>query len=536
MMSRQPFYQATKLLLFYFKREYIKLSIWIVSLVATTVAVALAFSGLYQSDTERQLMAETMENPAMKALIGRGFGLDNYTNGAMLSHEMLVMTMIVVAIMSILLVNRLTRQDEENQQLELLLALPLGRLAPSFSAIVVLFLANGLLALVTTVSLTILGIDSIDFIGSLSYSSALFASGIFFGAITLLTAQLSNNQRGSMMLSYLVLGVSYMVRAVGDAGDLWVSYLSPLGLLQETQAYVGNYFWPQSVIVFISFVIIALSMRLREKRDLGSGLLPDRRGKEAASSFLKTTPGFILTLQKVPLISWFVAMLLMGLSYGSVLGDLDAFLSENEVIQQIIGSTEDYSLTEQFIAIILKVMAIMSTIPTLMVFHKLKSEEVKGRLDHLFARPLSRLKIYTWYSVISVLTSIVLLTIAVVSLAGAGVYVLDTGVDFMTIVEANLVYLPAIWVVLGVMGAIYGLLGKFDGLTWLYLLFCFVLIYLGDLLEFPDWLMRVSPFYWIPELPMDNFTVWPLMSLTGIGLGLLVIGGIGFMRRDIRQN
>jgi ABC-2 type transport system permease protein len=312
--------------------------------------------------------------------------------------------------------------------------------------------------------------------------------------------------------------------------------LSPLGLLQETQGYVGNYFWPQSVIVFISFVIIALSMSLREKRDLGSGLLPDRRGKEAASSFLKTTPGFILSLQKVPLITWFVAMLLIGLSYGSVLGDLDAFLSENEVIQQIIGSTEDYSLTEQFIAIILKVMAIMSTIPTLMVFHKLKSEEVKGRLDHLFARPLSRLKIYTWYGVISVLTSIVLLTIAVVSLAGAGVYVLDTGVDFMTIVEANIVYLPAIWVVLGVMGAIYGLLGKFDGLTWLYLLFCFVLIYLGDLLEFPDWLMRVSPFYWIPELPMDNFTVWPLMSLTGIGLGLLVIGGIGFMRRDIRQN
>ena len=535
-MSRQPFYQAMKLLLFYLKREYVKLSIWLLGLVVTTVAVALAFSGLYQSDTERQLMAETMENPAMKALVGRGFGLDNYTNGAMLSHEMLVMTMIVVAVMSILLVNRLTRQDEENQQLELLLALPLGRLSPSFSAIVVLFLANGLLAIVTTVSLTVLGVDSIDFVGSLSYSTALFASGIFFGAITLLTAQLSNNQRGSMMLSYLVLGVSYMVRAVGDAGDLWVSYLSPLGLLQETQAYVGNYFWPQSIIVLISFIIIALSMSLREKRDLGSGLLPDRRGKEAASSFLKTTPGFILSLQKVPLISWFVAMLLIGLSYGSVLGDLDAFLSENEVIQQIIGSTEDYSLTEQFIAIILKVMAIIATIPTLMVFHKLKSEEMKGRLDHVLARPFSRLKVYMWYSVISLLTSIFLLGIGVISLAGAGVYVLDTGIDFMTVVEANLVYLPAIWVVLGVMGAIYGLKGTFDGFTWLYLLFCFVLIYLGDLLEFPDWLMAVSPFYWIPELPVDAFNIWPLVTLTGISLLLFIIGGAGFISRDIRQN
>lgn len=535
-MSRDPFYQAKKVLRFFIKREYVKLTIWLLSLIATTVATAFAFSGLYQSDSERQLMAETMENPAMKALIGRGFGLDNYTNGAMLSHEMLVMTMIVVAIMSILLVNRLTRQDEENQQLELLLALPIGRLAPSFSAVAVLFLANGLLAILTTISLGVLQLDSIDFIGSLSYGSALATSGIFFGAITLLTAQLSNNQRGSMMLSYLVLGVSYMIRAVGDAGDLWITYLSPLGLLQETQAYVNNYFWPQLIILALSLIIISLSMWLREKRDLGSGLLPDRNGKASASAFLKTTPGLILTLQKVPLISWTVGMILMGVSYGSVLGDLDAFLTENDIIQQILGSHEGYSLTEQFIAIILKVMAILSTIPVLMVFHRLKSEETKGRLDLSLARPVSRLSLYIWYSIISVLTSVFLLGLAIVSLAGTNAYVLETGIDFSTLVSANLVYLPAVWVVLGVMSALFGISGKYDGFTWLYLLFAFLMIYLGDLLDFPNWLMSLSPFHWIPELPVDELTMKPLVSLTVISILLFVIGGYGFMKRDIRQN
>lgn len=535
-MSRQPFYQVEKLLRFYIKREYVKLFMWLMGLLATTVAVALALSGIYQSDQERQIMAETMENPAMKALIGRGFGLDNYTNGAMLSHEMLLMTMIVVAVMSILLVNRLTRQDEENQQLELLLALPIGRLAPSLSAIAVLVMTNGLLAVITTISLPLLQIESIDFLGSLSYGLALAAAGIFFGAVTLLTAQLSNNQRGAMLLSYLVLGMSYMVRAVGDAGDLWLSFLSPLGILQETQAFVNNYFWPQLTILFFSIVIIVFSMRLREQRDLGSGLLPDRKGKNKASRFLKTIPGFILSLQKVPLLSWAAAMLLIGLSYGSVLGDLEIFLTENEVIQQIIGSTNGVSLTEQFIAIILKVMAIISTIPTLMVFHRLKSEEVKGRLDHLLARPISRVRVYSWYAVISLVSSIVLLSLGIFSLAGAGVYVLDTSIDFWTLVQANLVYLPAIWVVLSMMAVLYGLIGKLESLTWLYLLFSFMTIYLGDLLEFPDWLMGASPFYWVPELPVEAFNVWPLIILTVIAGGLITLGAIGFIVRDIRQN
>ncbi|GEN56296.1 ABC transporter permease [Halolactibacillus alkaliphilus] len=536
MMSRQPFYQVGKLLRFYIKREYVKLFTWLTGLVVTTVAVALALSGIYQSDQERQMMAETMENPAMKALIGRGFGIDHYTNGAMFSHEMLLMTMIVVAVMSILLVNRLTRQDEESQQLELLLALPIGRLAPSLSAIALLVITNVLLAITTTVSLTLLQIESINFLGSLSYGLALASSGIFFGAVTLLTAQLSNNQRGAMMLSYLVLGMSYIVRAVGDAGDLWLSFLSPLGILQETQAFVNNYFWPQLIILIFSTVIMVFSMRLREKRDLGSGLLADKKGKNKASGFLKTTPGFILSLQKVPLLSWAVAMLLIGLSYGSVLGDLELFLTENEIIQQIIGSANDVSLTEQFIAIILKVMAIISTIPMLMVFHRLKSEEAKGRLDHLLARPISRVRVYSWYVIISLISSIVLLSLGIFSLAGAGVYVLDTSIDFWTLVQANLVYLPAMWVVLSIMAVLYGLIGKLESLAWLYLLFSFMTIYLGDLLEFPDWLMAVSPFYWVPELPVEVFNVWPLITLTVIAGGLITLGSLGFIVRDVGQS
>lgn len=536
MMRKQSFYQANKLIRFYLKRERVKLPVWIINIVAVNLAVALAFSGLYQSKEERQMMAETMENPAMKALIGRGFGLDNYTNGAMLSHQMLLMTMVVVAIMSILLVIRLTRADEENNQLEMLLALPIGRLSPSFATVVILVVSNLILGLITAFGLALFNIDSIDLIGSLAYGTALFAVGIFFGAVTLLTAQLSNNQRGAMMLAYLVLGVSYIIRAVGDAGDNILSVLSPLGLLLETQAYVNNYFWPSLVILALSDVIIVISLSLRARRDLGSGLLPDRAGKAEASNLLKTLPGLALNLQKVPLWSWAVGMVLIGLSYGSVLGDLEGFLTENEAIMQIIGNTETYSITEQFISILMKIMAIISTIPALMVFHRIKTEERFGRLDHLLARPISRLKVFITYVSLGFLTSIVMLVLGIVSLAGIGVSVIDVSISFMTLVKAQLVYLPAIWLVLSVMVMIYGLKGKWEGFSWFYLLFSFITIYLGDLLELPTVVMRLSPFNHIPELPVDSFQLLPLILVSGLALIFYSVGALGFMKRDIREN
>src|SRR5690625_5655530 len=84
---------------------------------------------LYTSDVERQALAETMRSPAIAAMVGQGYGLDHYTNGAMMAHQMLLFTGIAVAIMSILFVARHTRADEEDGRIELIRSLPTGRLS-----------------------------------------------------------------------------------------------------------------------------------------------------------------------------------------------------------------------------------------------------------------------------------------------------------------------------------------------------------------------------------------------------------------------
>ena len=83
------------------------MSVWIVFVVAITLVIAVSFTDLYDNKAERQAIAETMHNPALTAMVGKGYGLNDYTFGAMMAHQMLLFTAIVVAIMSILLVNEL---------------------------------------------------------------------------------------------------------------------------------------------------------------------------------------------------------------------------------------------------------------------------------------------------------------------------------------------------------------------------------------------------------------------------------------------
>src|SRR5699024_1203914 len=111
------------------RRDRIRIAIWIVAIVSLTFIVAEAFTGLYPPGADRQGIAETMKNPAMTAMVGPGYGLDHYTIGAMMAHQMLLFTAIAIGVMSILLVTRHTRSAEEDGRLEMIHSLPTGRLA-----------------------------------------------------------------------------------------------------------------------------------------------------------------------------------------------------------------------------------------------------------------------------------------------------------------------------------------------------------------------------------------------------------------------
>ncbi|WP_156809591.1 hypothetical protein [Gracilibacillus halophilus] len=171
------FFQYKQMLAFQWRLNRFRFLVWSVALVFVTVVTASAFTGLYQSDAERQAAAETMKNPAMIAMIGPGYGVDNYTNGAMMAHEMFLFTAMVFAIMSILFVSKHTRAEEEDGRNEWLRSLPVGRLAPLTATVILVSALNIIVGVLIGGSLSVANIEGIPVEGSILYGVSLAVTG-----------------------------------------------------------------------------------------------------------------------------------------------------------------------------------------------------------------------------------------------------------------------------------------------------------------------------------------------------------------------
>lgn len=532
-MVKPLYHKTVTLAYFILRQDRIRIPVWLISLSAITMIVAVAFTDLYVTEQDRQAMAETMKNPAMTAMVGRDYGLDNYTFGAMMAHQMLLFTAITVAIMSILLVARHTRADEEDGRIEMIRSLPVGRVSQLSATIFVLFGTNVLLALVIGFGLYALRIESMDLEGSLLYGAALGATGMFFTAITALFAQLSEHSRGAIGLSFTVLGVAYLIRAVGDVSNEILSWFSPLGWVLGAEVYVNNYWWPILLTVGVALLLVILSFYLNAIRDLESGFLPSKPGKKHASFFLQSPLGLALRLQRTGFIFWAVGMFVLGASYGSVLGDLESFFEDIEMMEELLRPVEGFSLTEQFITMLMSIIALISTVPALMAMFKLIGEEKKNRTEHLLGRAVSRMSLMGSYLIISIVVSFMMLSLAAIGLWSAGIAVMDDGIAFGTLYRAAMAYLPAMWAMIGIAMFFVGMAPRLTGLTWLYLFYSFIVVYLGRLLQFPDWMGNLSPFGHIPQLPVEDMDYVKVSLLTIIAAVLMIVGFIGYKKRDI---
>ncbi len=533
-MWKQLFSETGTLTHFLIRRDRIRFPIWLIALSFTTILTATAFTGLYKSELERQAIAETMKNPAMTAMVGPGYGLDYYTEGPMMAHQMLLFTAIVVAIMSILLVTRHTRADEEEGRLELIRSLPVGHLSSLSATLIVLIAMNSLLAVIIGVGLYSLQIESMDLEGSLLYGAVLGTTGIFFSSITALFAQLSSNVRGTIGFSFAVLGISYLLRAIGDVSNETISWFSPLGWGLKTEVYVNNYWWPIGLTISFSLVLIIVAYYLNTIRDLDAGFISSRPGRKYASRLLQSPVGLALRIQRTSIITWAIGMFILGVSYGSVFGDLDLFFSNNEMISQMLTPVKGLTLTEQFVSMLMSVIAMICTVPALMILLKLKGEEKRNRTENLLTHAVSRFHLLRGYLLLSILLGFAMVCLATLGLWAAAASVMHEPIAFSLLFKAATVYLPAIWTMTGLAALVIGVIPKFSEFVWLYLGYSFFVVYLGNLLQFPEWMENLSPYSHVPQLPVEEINYGSITLLTSIAVVFTISGFIGYRRRDIQ--
>jgi len=526
---KKHFGGTLKLTAFFIRREAIVFAIWLVVLLLLAWGVAGVFQN-QMSPEELQAVLIVRGNPAQVALQGPVYGVDNFTPGYMFAAEMHLFTMVAIAIMNIFLVMRLTRGDEEKGRYEVIRSLPVGRLSGLNAAIITVFCANFILAIAHGFLLWGRGVTGIDIAGAFAYGTSLGVAGFFFGALAALFAQLSPSARGATGYAFGFLIGAYLLRAVGDPTSEALAMISPFGVLMRAQVFVSNYYWPVSIIVALALGLCALAYVLYARRDIDQGYIPQRQGPAVASELLVTPLGLAWRLTRNGFLAWTVGMLALGASLGGLMGEAETFAAESEIFMAMMPASLDFTVTQLFTMLLNVLLAIVCIAPVISMALKQHAEEREHRAEYILGAAVSRTRYMLSYMTIAFAASLVMPLVTAFGLWLVGGITMAEPLGFGTMLWAIMVYVPALWVMLGLCMFIIGFAPKLALLCWAYFGYAFIIGFFGDLLSLPEWAIRLSPIGFVPMIPLDDVQALPMLGLVGVA-AILTAGGVFFYRR-----
>ncbi|BDE15915.1 CocE/NonD family hydrolase [Mycobacterium kiyosense] len=263
------------LLRLYLRRDRVVLPLWVLLLSIPLASVYIgSIDKVYPTAADRAAFAASvMASPAQRALYGPiyndGLGAVGIWKAGMFH--------LLIAVAVVLTVIRHTRADEETGRAELLDSTAVGRYA-SLSA--VLLLSFGASVATGVIGAAGLLTTEVAPSGSLAFGAALAGSGLVFTALAAVAAQLSASARVCRGYAFAALGAAFTLRAVGDAGSGALSWFSPLGWSLQVRPYADERWWVLLLHLATTAVLTAVAYRLLAARDVGAGLIAERRRGE----------------------------------------------------------------------------------------------------------------------------------------------------------------------------------------------------------------------------------------------------------------
>jgi len=268
-----------------FVRAYLRRDRWMLlwwSLAATLLywSQAVSVDGLYETQADFDRAAASMEsNAGFVAMTGPARALN--TIGGQVTWQSAAFGAILAGLMSMFLIGRHTRAEEESGRDEMLRAAAVGRQSTTMAAFVTALIANSVLGCLVALSLVAYPLAFAD---SLALGVGVALCGIFFSGVALISAQLTSTTRAMYGLTGGAIGLAYALRAVGDVGTPALSWLSPIGWYQAMHPFSGLRWWPALLLVAASVGAAATAYAVFLRRDYGSGVLAARAGPPRAAS------------------------------------------------------------------------------------------------------------------------------------------------------------------------------------------------------------------------------------------------------------
>ena len=503
----------------------------------TVASSAYTYDRIYPTAADRASLARTFgANHAAAALFGPAPRLDTVAGFTAFKASMTLM--VVGAAWGLLTGTRLLRGDEDAGRWEILLGGATTRrgavaqvLAGLGAAALALWAVTGLLTAVVGRLASV----RFDVSASLYLALALVATAVMFLAVGAVTSQLAATRRQAAGYAAAVLGASYGLRMVGDAGTgaHWLVWVSPLGWVEELRPLTGPRPWALLPIGAFSAAVALAAVWLGGRRDLGSSTFPGRSSRPARLALLSGPTAFTLRLSGPPALWWAGGTVATGLLMGAVAKSAGATMAGSSVQQVFSRLGARGSGTATFLAVAFSILAMVVAFEAASLVGAARAEEAEGRLDHLVSGAVRRAR---WFLGRFAVAGAALAASAVT--AGVAVWVgtasQGPGPGAGTAVAAGVnAAVPAVFL-LGVGALGLGLrprlatAGVYVVLGWSALVEL-----LGGFFSQSRWLLDTSVFHQLAGAPSVAPAWGTDAVVAGLGLAALAVGCACFVRRDL---
>ena len=502
---------------------------WALGATLLYYSQAVSVKGLYTTQAEFDKAASSMAaNTAFVAMAGPARALN--TIGGQVMWQASAFGAIVAGLMSMFLVGRHTRAEEESGRDELVRAAAISRHAPLTAALADALLANVVLGALVAVSLVTFPLDAPD---SIAVGVGLTLCGWVFTATALVAAQLTSSTRSMYGIAGSVIAVSYALRAIGDVGNPALSWLSPIGWYQAMHPYSGLRWWPALLLLALAAVATAAAYVLFGVRDFGPACGPRARGRTGPTPCCPPRSVSRGGCSAARSSGGSAGMVLLGLAYGSIGDDVGTLIGDSTASQDVFVQGGG-SLVDGFYAVAIVMIALVGAGFTVSSALRPRTEEDEGRVEALLVTGLTRRRWLTAQVAVTVAG-----TVAVLVGGGLGLglgYALVTGDGGRTgpFLLDTVGYAAPTLVLAGLAWLLYGVVPRWAYLAWLGLGLGVVILFFGPLLHLPDWLQQLSPYHHLALVPAEPFSWAPFLVLLLVAAALSAAGEAAFVRRDLR--
>ncbi|MFJ3517090.1 ABC transporter permease [Streptomyces sp. NPDC090131] len=509
------------------RRDRVTMPVWIAVTTLLVVSMPGSLGSVYTTAAERARTASSMNaNSSMRALYGPVFG-DSL--GGLTAWRIGVYAAVLAAVMSLIIVVRHTREEEETGRQELLSAAMVGRRAPLTAALLAALVANAALALLVAGGLAGQGAP-----GAAALGLAVAGTGMLFACTAAVAAQLTESARAAKGTTAAVLGAAFVLKAAGDAGTRGgrsaLTWASPLGWVENIRAFAAERWWV--LLLFASAVAVqaGAAYALAGRRDLGMSFLPARPGP--AEGRLGTAGALARRLQRGSVLGWSAGFLAAGAVFGGMADAAAELVGDNdrtrEIIERMGGQGGPGALTDAFLATMAGMFGMVAALYAVGSVLRLGGEESGQRAEPLLANAVGRLRWAGGHLAVAFGGSTLILL-----LAGLGLG-LGHGRGLGAAIGATLAQLPAVWLIGALAALLYGAAPAYAPAAWAVAGGALALGWIGPALNLPQAALDLSPFAHLPRLPGAQALDWsPPLALTALAVALTAAGLVALRRRDM---